>query len=367
MKTAEDVSNLIDEGDKTDAIASLLIGDEEGEANVDENEDDSTTDESLSDESTDSDQSDGADESEDEGEAEAESDDAEQESADDDSVTWENVLGVSEDKLSFDDDGNLSGVKVKVNGETSVVPMNDLLAGYQQNKSITIKGQNLSKERKEFDEQREKVAQAYQARLKDVDALNKHLESRLVSDFEGIDWNKLRAEQPAEYAAMRQDFSERIQQIEQTKLAIASAEEKAANEAAEASKGEALQFIKVNYEKMVDNNPTWSDDKVFEKDMNQLCSFIVDEYGFDQKDFVFARDARLVELIQDARKYKEGVKLAKDKLNKKTVPKFQKSAGKKKMTKTSKLDKLTKAAKNASGGRKRQLQSEAVAELLLGG
>lgn len=364
---AEDLSNLSDSGDKTDAIASLLIGDEE-DANVDDVTDDSDAEETQSAGSTESDDSDGAEQSEDDGEAEAEaSAEGESESAGDGDVTWENVLGVSEEKLSFDEDGNVKGVNIKVNGEASVIPVNDLIAGYQQNKAITIKGQTLAEERKDFEKQREEVAQAYQSKLQDVTAIGEHLEQRLVSEFESVDWNKLRAENPAEYAAARQDYAGRAQELKQIRQAVMVANQEALQEAENVQKQELTQYVSKQYEKMVENNPSWSDEKVFTKDMGALREFCSTEYGFTDTDFALARDARLIELIKDARNYHEGVKLAKEKIGKKQVPKFQKSTGKPKVKKTSKLESLTKAAQKASGAEKRQLQSDAVVELLLGG
>ena len=76
-------------------------------------------------------------------------------------------------------------------------------------------------------------------------------------------------------------------------------------------------------------------------------------------------DARLIELIKDAKTYHEGLKVA-DKKKQKPVPKFQKSRGGGK-PKVSKLDKLTAASKKAHGADKRELQTSAVAELLTGG
>ena len=77
-------------------------------------------------------------------------------------------------------------------------------------------------------------------------------------------------------------------------------------------------------------------------------------------------DARLIELIKDAKKYHEGATVAAKK-KQKPVPKFQKSRGTGVKPKTSKLEKLTAASRKAQGGEKRDLQQSAVAELLLGG
>ena len=124
-------------------------------------------------------------------------------------------------------------------------------------------------------------------------------------------------------------------------------------------------YVREQAGKMIENNPTWADEKVFEKEMGDLRNFCSEQYGFTEQDFALVRDARLIELVKDASKYNSGVRLAKGKI-KKPVPKFQQSKGAGKKT-ASKLTTLTKAAQKAHGAQKRDLQADAVAELLTGG
>jgi len=79
-------------------------------------------------------------------------------------------------------------------------------------------------------------------------------------------------------------------------------------------------------------------------------------------------DARLIQMAQDAMKFRQGKKTVARKLKGKDVPKFQKSSGHKPKGKLSKLQKLTAAAKKAEPGpAKRDLQTNAIAALLLQG
>lgn len=152
-----------------DEIANLLIGEDEA--------DDSTEDENPTDESTNEDDSD----NETEEETEESVDDLE--AIADDEVTWEKTLGVKEEGLSFDDDGNLSGFHVKVNGETSTVSAEELVTSYQTNKAITNKSKALAEERKTFSGEKETLETTYKTKLETVDLLASHLEKQLVGDF----------------------------------------------------------------------------------------------------------------------------------------------------------------------------------------
>ena len=48
------------------------------------------------------------------------------------------------------------------------------------------------------------------------------VEEQLVSEFNGIDWDRLRAENPSEWSAMRQEYAERAQKIQQIQSQVGS-------------------------------------------------------------------------------------------------------------------------------------------------
>lgn len=354
--TDEERANLSDE----DRIAELLISEDES-ASEDEREDENLTAASNQDEDEESDdESEAAD-----GDDDEEGEETTSEAAADEDVTWEGVIGLSEDQLSFDDDGNLKGIHVKVNDFEGTLTIPELVAGFQTNKAVTMKGQQQAEEYKQFESQKEQVQQVYAAKLESVDLLTQHFEKQLISAYDGVDWDKLRNEDPAEYAAARSDFATKAQELQQIKEAIAKDQETARGEALEAQQAQAKEYIQKQAELMVQNNPEWADKKVLETAYADFKTFVNDTYGFSEQEFDSVFDARLIELIKDAKRYHEGVKVANKKRGK-PVPKFQKSSGKKPMPKATKLDKLTKAAKNAQGQQKRDLQTSAVAELLMG-
>lgn len=294
---------------------------------------------------------------------EDESDESEEEEEGDE--TWESALGVDEGQLSYDEEGNLSGVNVKVNGESSTVAMKDLVIGYQTNKAITAKGQALAEERKVFDAQAGQVAQEYKSKLENVEAMTSFLSDKLVSEFNGVDWDRLRVENPAEYAAARQDFSAQAQQIQEAQQAIKGEKDTAFQVESQKMVQSRNAYLAEENGKMLNNNPAWNNPEARTRDMGAIRNFLTSQYGFTAQDFDQVGDSRIIELAKDAKAFREGVKFAKKKISK-PVPKFQKSVGKSRK-RPSKLDKLTKAAKSAEGSNKRVAQSDAIAQLLMGG
>lgn len=333
--------------DNSEQIANLLIEEDKLEdVNEDETEDaelDSEEEETPPEEST----------------------EEESESESDEDTTWEKVLGVEEGQLTYDDEGNITGINVKVDGESSTVKVKDLIAGYQINKSLTQRSQAFAEERKIFESQAKLVAEDYKAKLENVDVITNYLSKKLVSEFEGIDWNRLRVENPAEYAAARHDYATRASELQEAQAAILDEkrmmEEKHGQQSIQARQA----FLQSQRNVMLEKNPSWANPEVFQKDMDGIKSFLSNQYGFTNDDFATVVDARLIELVKDAKKFRDGVKVAEKKVAK-PVPKFQKSVGKKAKS-VSKLDKLTKAAKSASGANKRVAQADAIAELLTGG
>ena len=61
--------------------------------------------------------------------------------------------------------------------------------------------------------------------------------------------------------------------------------------------------------------------------MSEFSSFMADSYGFSPDEFASIADARVIEVIKDAYKYKKGIDVASKKIEPK-LPKFQKTSSK---------------------------------------
>jgi len=335
-------------------IADLLVGGAEEESevqNVSDEQDESTDsddEETLSEEST-----------------EEESDEESSDDTEEGDLSWEGVLGLEEGQIDYDEDGNPKAIVTKVDGVVEPVPLKDIIAGYQTNKAITQRGQALAEERKAFEAEAETARTEFKTKLEQADLVTNYLSNKLVEEFNSVDWDALRREDPAEYAALKQDYAVRAQEYQQALQAVQAEKEQLNQQEAIKQAEQAKAFVEEQRKLMLDKNPSWSNPEVFTKDMTELKTFLGNRYGFTDNDFNQVRDARLIELIKDAKKFNDGVKVAEKKV-KKPVPKFQKSSGTAKKS-VSKLDKLVKAAKSAKGSNRRDAQADAVALLLTGG
>ena len=295
---------------------------------------------------------------------ESNDDESEKEEESEEEVSWSKILNVDDDKIAIDDDGNLIGVNVKIDGKVETVALPELIAGYQTTKSYTQKSQALASERKEFETVRETVAKDYVQKIEDAQALNAYMQKSLLKEYQGVDWQSLRQQNPAEYAATIQDYQLRMGEIQ--KVGEAIKQERAIEQQrieAETNK-KTNEFLSGQVEILLSKNPEWQDQSKFKAAMDEYGSFMEAEYGIPRSQFDSIGMAGAIEAVKDLMKYKKGLNVA-DKKIMKAVPKFQKVTGKTQKT-VSKAEKLAIAAKKATGFSKRDIQVSAIQELFNG-
>jgi hypothetical protein len=282
----------------------------------------------------------------------------------DSELTWAGALGLEESKIVLDEEtGTLKGVLVKVGDDTSVVDIPTLVKGYQTDKYNTQRSQQIAEERRQVEEAAEKIITNYKSKLTDAEKLTEILHNSLLGEYQKIDWERLRAANPGEYAAMMQDFRSRSDKINEMYEAI---QQQKAHEEQEQSviyqqrKQQHLERQILTLEK----NPDWGTPEAFKAGMDSVTSFFQENYGIEPELILNLADHRIIEVFKDAKKGRELAKVATNKLPK-TLPKMIKAVGANKPP-VKKSDALSKAASKASGNKQRNLQTDAIAALLLG-
>jgi hypothetical protein len=279
-------------------------------------------------------------------------------------VTWGSALGLDDKQVVVDEAGNLKAVRVKVDGKESEVALPELVAGFQTAKYNTQKSQALSEEVKQFEQVKQVTIEQYTAKIDQLQKVNEHLYNEFMGEYNSIDWQRLRVENPAEYAAAIQDFKVREDKIKGIYTALEQEKTIEQQKLTEEQQGKWQQFLSQQVEKVFENNPGWRDEKVRKQELGDMMSFVGEAYSFTPEEFQSVQDPRLLELVKDAMKFRKGVVEGKKKLEK-PLPKFQQPSGKK-VTQKTKLDILTQRAKTAAGPDKRKAQVDAIAELLSG-
>jgi hypothetical protein len=233
-------------------------------------------------------------------------------------------LGVDDERIVETEDGYV--LNAIIDGETKQVPLSELASSYQLQGHVNNKSMALETERKEFDEVKNQVAAELQQRLQGVSKLGELAEQELVGEYNSINWDTLRTEDPANWTALRQEYAERAQKIQQVQSLAKEEGERLQAEGQQKFRQEAGEYHARELKALIADNPTWADDTVRATKVGEIRSFL-SNYGFTEEDAEGVNDHRLIRLIKDAQAYKSGKKAAETKRVGKKLPKFQKPGG----------------------------------------
>lgn len=276
--------------------------------------------------------------------------------------SWGEALGIEDDKLVLDENGTVAGIKVKVDGEESTVPLKDLVAGYQFNAHNTQRSQVLAKERTEFTEQVKQYQQKTQAELQMHEQLANVIAQQVLGEYVNIDWARLEREQPqdarvlkAEYFEKQQYFGNLIGAVQQ-QLGQTTAELRAQQEQ------EREQYAKEQLQVALTLIPEWTDKSAVEKDITSIKT-VMAEYGFSDQELAGIQDARIFPLLRDLAKLKGAL----NNVNKTVQNSPKVKHGNNGNTNASKVNRLVAQARRATNNyQQQQLKTSAIAELIGG-
>ena len=272
-------------------------------------------------------------------------------------------LGLDADKLTLSEDGEIL-VNLKVNGKDQQIDLKEAISQTQFSKANDEKARTLAEERKTFESERKQVAEAYQQQLQQVRGLGEMLQQKLMQDFQGVDFDRLRVTDPAEWVAKQREFELRNQELQQAGQMLGQqmrAEQEKQSQQEAQWRAEVLQSER---EKMIENNPSWRDDERMKGDLAKIVEY-AKQVGFDDEELQDVIYSRHVEVLKKAFLYDQGKTVADKKV--KQAPKMQRASnGRFVKSKGGKVQKLIERAQQAKGSNKREAQADAVAALLMG-
>ena len=185
--------------------------------------------------------------------------------------------------------------KVPVDGEEIEVTEDELLKGYSRTAHFTRKSQELSKERQEFQAVKESTlvdAQKYSALLG-------QLEEQLAPQIpQNVDWDRLRAEDPALFAEQWAEYQYRVQGLEQVRREKADTDRKLGEEQAAQRNGR----IKEEGEKLISLIPDWTDPVKRKTEKKELAEYAL-SIGFTDNELKLVDDHRPMLLLRKAMLY----------------------------------------------------------------
>ena len=270
----------------------------------------------------------------------------------DDDQTLAAALGLPEDALEYDEEGNVVFNAV-IDGEATKVKMQDLVKSYQLEGHVNKKSMQLESDRREFETTRDQAYNHLTQKITVANNLIGAVEQQLMGELQGIDWDTLRATDPAEWAATRQYYTERVQWLQQLKTQTGSMQKGLTEEQQKAQQDKYNAFMQGEVQKMIQDNPAWKDQAVMAKEVGEVGKFLVDKYGFTPDEIANHMDARMMRMVRDAMQFANGKDTLKTKKVPDNVPKFrtpgQQNANRRDTTKARQV-KAQKEAIRKSGG-----------------
>lgn len=251
-------------------------------------------------------ESEDSDEDADQNETDTESEE-EEDTTDIELPVFAKLLGIEENALEVDDDGNIF-VSTKIDGEPGKVNIPDLIKSYQLQGHVNKKSEELAQARKEFDTQKDQLLNEYGAKLNEQAGFISALEQAFMSKYNGIDWADLQANDPARYAALQVEATNQKTKIEALRNSINQ-------ESLEFQQNQQNQYMERMQKKVADEKeallqamPEWKNSTLAQQEAGKIGNYLKNA-GFndgeidsivDHRALLIARKAMLYDDLQNA-------------------------------------------------------------------
>lgn len=189
-------------------------------------------------------------------------------------------------------------VTVKVDGAEQRVPLSELTKGYELRQASYNRMQEAARAREDFTREQAQVRQALGQQIQDAEGLLTYAQQQLLGDYNRIDWQKLRMENPAEYAALAQDYNQRSAAIQQHINSIRAKRQTDAQQAEQAR----LQAVPAERAKLLDAIPEWRDPAKFATAHKQIRD-LATKVGFTEAELNAIYDHRYLRVLDMANRW----------------------------------------------------------------
>lgn len=212
----------------------------------------------------------------------------------------------SEESDEQDDKPAAQTYKVKVNGEEQEVTLEDLQKGYMMSGDYGKKSREVAEARKAVMAEREQSLQQVNQTLQETGFLAQTFMQQLTNVEQTTNWDELRVQNPAEYAARKHDLEQRKQLLARSYSAYQQAQQM---QQAHAQQQQELRMAD-EAERLTAKIPEWLDETKAQAEKAALAKYLttsefapeeIDQLA-DHRLVVMARKAMLFDQLQNDRK-----------------------------------------------------------------
>jgi hypothetical protein len=215
-------------------------------------------------------------------------------------------------------------VDVKINGTEGKAKLADLKKSYQITQAAEQRLEEAKTKAKTEHQAITQRREALNAEYTKVASLVGQAEQLLLQDIQKTDWDKLRANDPAEYSARKSEHEERRNAIERLKASAIQSYQTTVVAGKQESDQQRQAYLLEEREKLQSRVPEWKDADVARKESQELASYLMAN-GLSKDEVENAADHRLIVMARKAMLFDRGqnkTELAKKKVL--TIPKVMK-------------------------------------------
>jgi len=193
-------------------------------------------------------------------------------------------------------------VPVKIDGETGEATFDDLVRSYQTQTAAEKRLEQAKTQAKEMRDTAQQKVQAVEAQIAVLGGLVQNAEKVLDAEVANIDWNRLRNDDPAEFAAKRDEVREKRAGIEQMKQNALHQYQQSLQAQQAQQQEQRMASLQAEREALLQAIPSWNDANTAKAEQESLVGYLTGQ-GFAQEDVLGASDHRLILLARKAMQF----------------------------------------------------------------
>lgn len=199
------------------------------------------------------------------------------------------------------DPSDLYSLKVNLDTPegTKQATIEQLKDAYKEQEKLRIESMKVEQVRAQMQQQWTQAAQQLQAKEHQAAALLQHVEQQFYQEMAQVDWNWLRQNNPAEFAAMRLQYQERQNQLANLRADAALRYENAQREQAQVQAAQEREFLRSEAELLYQALPEWRDPQVAQREKAEIAQFLLSR-GYSPQYVASIKAHREVLLARDA-------------------------------------------------------------------
>ena len=211
------------------------------------------------------------------------------------------TLGVDAKDLTFDA-GELK-VRTKVDGQENLTPFKKLQEGYQLREHFTRQNEAFLAQKQQWEQAQQQQAQQFEDAARMAYDVLTHEEQALQKSYTK-DWNQLRQDDPAEYAAQVAEYNQKLSDVKGRQQQL---QQHYQGRMAQAQQQQAQQHQMMREQgvKVLAENLGWDSPEKFQEGAKKLRGYLQTSVGLSDQEIQNTLDPRALIAAEKARKYDE--------------------------------------------------------------